>query len=172
MRSSYSWARLCGKYQVSMGVDKTRKNNFALEIEFLGFARAGKFFDAAARADGGDAIFVNQDGAVANDRQIIKRLAAAGNGAAQGEQLRAAGDEPVRHDAAILTPRRCKDYRSCAIMHGLSCRGMRLCRSDSGAGAWMRSFVAECAPQDDEPRIWKIFLRRWRPFGRRGRKPR
>jgi hypothetical protein len=71
------------KYQVSMGVDKTRKNNFALEIEFLGFTRAGKFFDAAASADGADAIFVDQNRAIANYAEVAECFAAAGNCPAQ-----------------------------------------------------------------------------------------
>ena len=103
--------------QVSVGIDEAGEDDFAVQVDFFGFARFGMIFDAAAGADGGDAVFVDQDCAVANDGEVIEGFATAGNGAAQGEQLRAAGDEPVGHDAAILTPRRRKDYWGCAIVH-------------------------------------------------------
>jgi hypothetical protein len=41
---------------------------------------------------------------------------------------------------------------------GLWGGGVWLRRGDFGAGAWMRSFVAEGAPQDDELRVLEIFF--------------
>src|ERR1700677_1703908 len=73
--------------QMGVGIDEAGQNHFAFKVELLGFARGGKFFEAAARADRRDAVFVNQNRAIANDGQIIERFAAAGSCAAQGEQL-------------------------------------------------------------------------------------
>ena len=75
-------------------IHEAGKDHAAGEIEFFGAARGAEFFDAAARADSGDAVFVNQDGAVADDAEFTEGFAAAGNGPAQSEELRAAGDQP------------------------------------------------------------------------------
>ena len=59
------------------------------------FRRGGRLFrqiNRAARADGSDAVFANQDGAVAKDAELAESLAASRNGAAQREQLRAASN--------------------------------------------------------------------------------
>ena len=72
-----------GENQVRVGIDEAGKNDATGEIEFFGAARGAEFFDAAARADGSDAIFVNEDGAVANDAEFTEGFAAAGNGPAQ-----------------------------------------------------------------------------------------
>ena len=60
-------------------------------------------FDAAAGANSDNTIFADENCAIANDAEVVEGFAAAGNGAAQGEQLRAAGDEPVGHDASDTT---------------------------------------------------------------------
>ncbi len=73
------------------------ENDASREIEFFGAARLTQFFDAVARADGCDAIFVDEDGAVGNDAEVGEGFAAAGHWSAQGQQLRAAGDEDVGH---------------------------------------------------------------------------
>ncbi len=77
-------------------IDEAGENHASRQIDFFGAARLAQFFDAAARTDGGDAIFVNEDGAVGNDAEVAESFAAAGNWSAQGQQLRAAGDEDSR----------------------------------------------------------------------------
>ncbi|MGB9007763.1 MAG: hypothetical protein WCC18_04040, partial [Candidatus Acidiferrales bacterium] len=62
------------------------------EIEFFGAASVAEFFDAAAPANGGYAVFADEDGAVADDAEFTEGFAAAGNWAAESQQLRAAGD--------------------------------------------------------------------------------
>jgi len=73
------------------------QNHSACQVQFFGAARLAQFFDAAARADGRDAVFVNEDCAVGNDAEVAESFAAAGNWSAQSQQLRAAGDEDVGH---------------------------------------------------------------------------
>ena len=51
--------------QVRVRIDEAGEDHASGEIEFFGAARLAQFFDAAARADGGDAVFVDEDGAVA-----------------------------------------------------------------------------------------------------------
>ena len=77
-------------------IHKAGQNHASREIEFFGAARLTQFLDAAARADCCDAIFVDEDRAVGNDAQVAESFAAAGNWSAQGQQLRAAGDERRR----------------------------------------------------------------------------
>src|SRR5580704_7799776 len=50
--------------QMRMGIDEAGQNHCAFEIELLGFAHGGEFFEAAPSADGGDAVFVDQNSAI------------------------------------------------------------------------------------------------------------
>jgi hypothetical protein len=78
-------------------IDEAREHHASCEIDLFGAARLAQFFDAAARTDGGDAVFVDENSAVGNDAKLAESFAAAGNYSAQGQQLRAAGDEEVGH---------------------------------------------------------------------------
>ena len=64
-------------------IHEAGKDDASGEIEFFGAARGAELFDAAPRADGGNAIFAYEDGAVANDAEFAEGFAAAGNGSAQ-----------------------------------------------------------------------------------------
>ncbi len=86
-----------GENQVRVGIDEAGENDATGEIEFFGAARGAEFFDAAAGADGGYAVFADEDGAVADDTEFAEGFAAAGNWAAESQQLRAAGDQPIGH---------------------------------------------------------------------------
>ena len=95
--ASYSLARLRGENQMRVRIYEARQNDAAREIDLFGAARLTQFFDSAAWTDGCDAVFVDQDCAVENDAEVAESFAAAGNWSAQGQQLRAAGDEQVGH---------------------------------------------------------------------------
>jgi hypothetical protein len=78
-------------------IHETGQDHASREINLFGAARLAQFFDAPSRADSGDAVFVDEDRAVGDDAQVAESFAAAGNWSAQGQQLRAAGDEDVGH---------------------------------------------------------------------------
>jgi hypothetical protein len=80
-----------------MRIDKTRQDNPPREIELFGTARFPRAFDAAARSYRYDAIVMYQKSAVSNNSQLAKRTTAPGYGTAKGQELRAAGNQPVRH---------------------------------------------------------------------------
>ena len=86
-----------GENQMRVRIDEAWQNDASGEINLFGTARFAQFLDAAAWTDGRDAVFADQDCAVADDAEVAERFAAAGNGTAQSQQLRAAGDEQVGH---------------------------------------------------------------------------
>jgi hypothetical protein len=64
---------------MGVGIDEAREDDFAVEVDFLGFARRRMYFDAAPGTDGRDAILVDQNGAVADDSEFAERFAATGD---------------------------------------------------------------------------------------------
>jgi hypothetical protein len=87
----------CGKNQMSVGVDEAGKHHAPAQVEFFGATRRAQALDAATRANGSDAVVMNEQSAIANNGEIGKGASAPGHGAAQGNQLRTAGNQPIRH---------------------------------------------------------------------------
>src|SRR5690348_5083315 len=86
-----------GENQVRMRIDEAGQENASAQVEFFGATSSAKPLDSSARPDGGDAVATDEDGPIANDFQVAQGGAATGNGTAQGEQLRAARNQQVRH---------------------------------------------------------------------------
>ncbi len=110
-----------GENQVRVRIDEAGKNHAAAEIELFGAARLLQALDAAARADRRDAIAVDEQRAIANQAQFREGSSAARDGAAQREQLRAAGNQPVGHDSGPDTNAYgVKHYRNWSADHPAS----------------------------------------------------
>jgi len=78
-----------------MRINEAGKDNASAEIEFTRPAGFRKPFNAAARADGGDAPVANQQRAIANDAKIAECAATARRGSAQSKKFGASGDENI-----------------------------------------------------------------------------
>lgn len=78
-----------------MRINEAGEDNTSAEIEFARVARVAEAFDAAARADGGDASVANQQCAIANDAKIAERTATAWCDSAKSKKFGASGDEDV-----------------------------------------------------------------------------
>jgi hypothetical protein len=78
-------------------IDKTGKYNASAEIELSSASSHSKAFDFAAGAYGDDAVFADEQSAIAYDFQIFQVSTAAGNSTPQSKKLRATGDEQVGH---------------------------------------------------------------------------
>ena len=78
-----------------MRINEAGENDASAQIEFTRPAGFRKIFNAAARADGGDASVAKQQCAIANDAEIAERTATARRGSTKSEKFGAANDEDV-----------------------------------------------------------------------------
>lgn len=83
-----------GVNEVGVRIDEAGKDDAAMKVELAGATRFRQSFDAAARADGSDAAFANEERAVVKDAGSGERAAPARRGSPKGENFRAIGDEP------------------------------------------------------------------------------
>lgn len=82
-----------GMNKMSVGIDEAGNYNAASEVEFSGATRFGEAFDAAARADGGDASVADEKSAVGDDAWFGEGATAARRGAAESKEFGAVGKE-------------------------------------------------------------------------------
>lgn len=82
-----------GVNEVSVRIDEAGQDDATQEIEFAGATGFGEAFDAAARAEGGDASFADQKRGVGDDGGIVELAAATRRGAAKREELGTVGEE-------------------------------------------------------------------------------
>jgi len=82
---------------MGVGVDEAGQNDPAPEIEFFGSARLSEALDLAPLAHRKNTVIANQQSAVTHEAEIAKASPTAWYGTAQGEQFRAAGDQPIGH---------------------------------------------------------------------------
>lgn len=83
--------------QMGVRINEARKHDASAKIESTRAAGFAKAFNAAKRADGGDASIVNQQGAIANDSEIGESGPSARGRTAKGEEFGAAGDQQGFH---------------------------------------------------------------------------
>lgn len=78
-----------------MRINEAGKNDASAEIEFARAARFAEVFNAAARADGGNAPIANQQRGIANDARIAERAATAWCSSAKSKKFGAPSDENI-----------------------------------------------------------------------------
>ena len=82
---------------MGMGIDEPWQDNAPREIEPFRPTRSSRAFDPPPRSNRDNPIFMDQESAVSNNSQLGERPTAPRNTAPKGQELRASGDQPVRH---------------------------------------------------------------------------
>src|ERR1700722_5267826 len=98
------------KNQVSVRIDKSGQNNTPAKLQLFRASRFRHTFDAPLRADRRDAILIHQNRAVANDFNLPECASAPWHRPAHRQNLRAPGNQPVRHGCDDTASLRGKHY--------------------------------------------------------------
>ena len=88
---------------MSVRINEARQNNAPAEIQFFRVPSFRQPFDAAFRAHSRDAVLMHQNRAIANNFELPKRAPAPRHRSAHRQNLRATGNQPVRHGCDDIT---------------------------------------------------------------------
>ena len=87
----------CGINQMGVGIDEPGQHHSPVQVELFGVLRVPKSLDVAAWSNRRDSVVLNEQRPITNDSQVAQCAPTARHRPFQRQELRAPGNQQVRH---------------------------------------------------------------------------